>query len=88
MHRTVLGEKKKKTKYTLLAGWEACTVKDCDRGLEHATQGCRQKYLPWLSQQITSLLFSSLSQITFLILSVPPLQTLRALQMQSTLPTL
>ena len=87
MHRTVLGEKKN-NKYTLLAGWGACMVKDCDRGLENATQGCRQKYLPWLSRQKTDLLFSSLSQIKFLILSFRPLQTLRALQMQSTLPTL
>ena len=53
--------------YMLLAGWEVRIVKNCDRGLENAARGRRQKaafqarghsfslYGPTLSRQVTYL---------------------------------
>ena len=33
----------KRNKYMLLAGWEVCIVKNCDRGLENAAIGLRPR---------------------------------------------
>ena len=74
----------------LFAGWEVRIVKNCDRGLENAAprphfQDRGHSFLlhrPTISQQITNLFFSSLSEINFFILSLRTAQTCRALQMQ------
>jgi len=73
----------------LLASWEVRIVKNYDRGLENAVRGQHFQdrghsffFLscgPTQSWQITYLLFSSLSQINFIILSLPTTQTCRAL---------
>ena len=65
----------------LFAGWEVRIVKNRDRGLENArSQFFTIRIDPRPANNL--FIFSSLSQINLLILSLPPAQTRRALQMR------